>query len=391
MSKPRIVITGFVGFFPFGGVAWDYVQYVAGFADLGWDVLYVEDTGAWPIHLRECDSSSNVAHVASTMEYFGLTGRWAYRDAISQRWFGISEGALRDFCRSADIFLNLSCSATLRDAYANIPIRALVDTDPMFTQIQYVTDQSLSGGPTGMRELVEDHTHHFTFGANIGDDSCRIPTLDLIWYSTRQPILLDRWPVGESPHGETACYSTVMNWNLDRDVTFNGEQWGQKDVEFMKVFDLPRRVPQIPLAVAVSQAPESQFPTAAAREAGWTVLDSAACAHDARSYQELIVASRGEFSVAKHTYVKAQTGWFSCRSACYLAAGRPVVTQDTAWSRWLPSGRGLLPFADRDSAIEALREVESDPKAHARAARALAEEYFDSKRVLREMLERMGW
>lgn len=389
-AKPRIVISGFIGLYPLGGVAWDYAQYVAGFADLGWDVLYLEDTRTWPVYQRDCDASLNVAHVAATMEYFGLGGRWAYRDAVSEQWFGQSESALHEFCRTADIFLNLSCSADLRDEYAAIPIRALVDTDPMFTQIQYLNERSLTGEATGMRALVAQHTHHFTYGESIGERSCLIPPLDLQWHPTRQPIVLERWPVTESPNG-AHCYSTIMNWKLDRDLTFGGERWGQKDVEFMRLFDLPRRVPEIPLGVAVSQEPESEFPTSAAREAGWIVIDPAACAHDAHSYQGFILASRGEFSVAKHTYVKAQTGWFSCRSACYLAAGRPVVTQDTSWSRRLPSGRGLLAFHDEESAIEALRSVTSDPQAHSKAARAIAVEHFDSKRVLGEMLERMGW
>ncbi|HEY2474941.1 MAG TPA: glycosyltransferase [Candidatus Cybelea sp.] len=391
LSKPRIVIAGFAGLYPFGGVAWDYMQYVAGFAALGWDVVYLEDTGSWPIFQAELDSSTNIAHLAATMEYFGLPGRWAYHDVASEQWFGLSEAALAEYCRTADIFLNLSCSAIMRETYRAIPVRALVDTDPMFTQIQYLSDESISGGPTGIRALIENHTHRFTFGESIGAASCRIPTLDLEWYPTRQPILLDRWPVTDSPAEGAHCYSTVMNWNRDHDLRFEGERWGQKDVEFMRFFNLPRRVPEIPLGVAVSQAPESQFPTTAAREAGWIVLDPAACAHDARSYQEFIVASRGEFSVAKNTYVKAQTGWFSCRSSCYLAAGRPVVTQDTSWSRQLPNGRGLLAFHDEQSAVEALREVESDPKGHSKAARAIAHDYFDSKRVLREMLDRMGW
>jgi hypothetical protein len=154
---------------------------------------------------------------------------------------------------------------------------------------------------------------------------------------------------------------------------------------------LPQRVPGIPLGLAVSQTSESTFPLDVVRDAGWLVFDPAVCAHDARAYQDFIVASRGEFSVAKQTYVKANTGWFSCRSSCYLAAGRPVVTQDTAWSRRLPNGRGLLAFHDEESAVDALRQVESDPKTHSAAARAIAHEYFDSKRVLREMLDHVGW
>lgn len=388
--KPRVIVSGFVGLFPFGGVIWDYVQYVAGFERLGWDVIYLEDTGAWPVYQDESDASFNVAHVAAAMEEFGFGDRWAYRDAVSGRCFGLSEAQLAEFCRTADVFLNLSCSATLRDEYARIPVRALVDTDPMFTQIQYLRDESLSGGPSGMRALVENHTHHFTFGTNIGSDACRIPTLGIAWQPTRQPVVLDLWPVRESPTGSPHCYSTVMNWRVVDDLIFEGEQWGQKDVEFMRFLQLPRRVPNIPLGVAVSLTRESLFPVDAVRKAGWMVLDPAVCARDARTYQDFIVASRGEFSVAKETYVKAHTGWFSCRSSCYLAAGRPVVTQDTSWSRTLPTGRGLLAFHDEESAIDALRQVEADPKGHAQAAREIAREYFDSAVVLGEMLAHVG-
>jgi hypothetical protein len=390
LRKPRIVVTGFIGLFPFGGVIWDYMQYVAGFAKLGCDVIYLEDTGAWPVYQNEIDAALNVAHVAAAMEHFGFGDRWAYRDAVTGQCFGMSETALKEFCRSADVFLNLSCSAMLREEYARIEVRALVDTDPMFTQIQYLRDESLDGGPTGMRELIENHTHHFSFGERIGSDGCRIPTLGLQWHPTRQPIVLDFWPVRETPNG-SSCYSTVMNWRVVDDVIFDGERWGQKDVEFMRFLGLPGLVPSIPLGVAVSLTPESRFPATAARLAGWAVLDPSVCAHDASSYQDFIVNSRGEFSVAKQTYVKANTGWFSCRSGCYLAAGRPVVTQDTAWSQQLPTGRGLLAFHDEASAIEALRQVDSDPQRHSHAAREIAHEYFDSDVVLSEMLSRMGW
>jgi hypothetical protein len=391
LSKPRVVVTGFVGLFPFGGVVWDYLQYVAGFAALGWDAIYLEDTDSWPVYQDEIDASRNVVHVASAMKHFGLGERWAYRDALSGRCFGLSEAALAEFCRTADVFLNVSCSATLREEYANIPVRALVDTDPMFTQIQYLQDVSVSGGPTGMRELIENHTHRFTFGENIGSDGCRIPTLGLEWYPTRQPVVLDFWPISESPSGASHCYSTVMNWRVVDDLKFEGERWGQKDVEFMRFLQLPQRVPNIPLGVAASLTPESQFPADAVRDAGWILRDSAVCAGDARTYRDFIIDSRGEFSVAKETYVKGNTGWFSCRSSCYLAAGRPVVTQDTSWSHLLPNGRGLLAFHDEETAIDALRRVEADPKLHATAAREIAHECFDSKVVLSEMLGHMGW
>lgn len=390
--KPRIVVTGFVGLFPFGGVVWDYLQYAAGFAAMGWDVLYLEDTGAWPVYQGEIDASYNAAHVKSAMEFFGMPESWAYRDAVSGATFGLPERALKEFCRTADVLLNVSCSATLRDEYASIPVRALVDTDPMFTQIQYLNDLSLTGGPTGMRSLVENHTHRFTFGANVGAAECRIPTLNLSWFPTRQPIVMDLWANGDSAHGAISNgYSTVMNWSVVDNVTFDGERWGQKDVEFLRFMHLPQRVPAVPLGVAVSQTAKSTFPVTKAREAGWNVFDAGRYAHDATSYRDFIAGSRGEFSVAKETYVKAKTGWFSCRSGCYLASGKPVVTQDTAWSRLLPAGEGLLSFHDEQSAVEALQRVEADPKLHREAARRIAHEFFDSRHVLGEMLARMGW
>jgi hypothetical protein len=179
-----------------------------------------------------------------------------------------------------------------------------------------------------------------------------------------------------------------MNWTAARQLQFDGETWGQKDLEFRRFVKLPDRVPDVSLAVAVGQTGGAgdPFPSDEARDAGWRVLDPETCAPDWGTYRSFIESSRGEFSVAKETYVKARTGWFSCRSACYLAAGRAVVTQDTGWSRYLPSGEGLLAFDDIESAADALARVESDPARHSRAARNMAEEHFDSARVLGSML-----
>jgi hypothetical protein len=299
------------------------------------------------------------------------------------------ESAVREFCRTADILLNVSCSATLRDEYRAIPVRALLDTDPMFTQIQYFTGASMCGGPGQMRDMVASHTHFFTLGENVGSPDCRIPTLGLQWHPTRQPIVLRLWPVTDPPGREFGAYTTVMNWSVVDDVIYDGERLGQKNAEFMRVLDLPARLSDVKLGMAVSQPFSGIFPLQRVREAGWTVADPDVCVPNAPAYQNFVAGSRGEFSVAKQTYVRANTGWFSCRSACYMAAGRPVVVQDTGWSRRLPSGRGLLAFNDLDTAVDALREVEADPDGHAKAARAVAEEWFASGRVLGEMLTSM--
>lgn len=391
-ERLRIVVGGYLGLLPAAGVTWDYVQYPAGFAALGHDVFYIEDTRLWPIYQPEGsdwgDCSAAVSHLASVMEAFGLAGRWAYRDEASGRCFGLSEERLREVCGSADVFVNVSCSTFLRDEYRAIPARALIDTDPMFTQIQYVSQQMFTPGSPGLRELIESHTHHFTFGESVGRPECRMPGCGIAWRPTRQPIRLDLWKPTEPVH---AAYTTLMNWTAGKALEHEGTTWGQKDVEFRRFFSLPLAVPGIPLAVAVGQTggAGAPFPADEARAAGWGVLDPEACAPDCGGYQAFIAGSRGEFSIAKETYVKARTGWFSCRSACYLASGRPVVTQDTGWSAHLPAGRGLLAFDTLEGAADALRQVEEDPAAHARAARGVAEEFFDSGRVLTRLLREM--
>jgi hypothetical protein len=393
MRPLRIVVGGYIGLLPAAGVTWDYIQYPAGFAALGHDVFYVEDTRLWPIYQPEGsdwgDCSATVAHLASVMAAFGLADRWAYRDEASGRCFGLSEERLRDVCRSADVFVNLSCSTFMRDEYRAIPARALIDTDPMFTQVQYVSQQMFTPGTPGLRDLVEAHTHHFTFGESAGRPECRMPDCGIAWRPTRQPVLLDRWRAVEPVRD--GSWTTVMNWTAGKTLDYAGTTWGQKDVEFHRFFALPSTVPEIPLAVAVGQTggAGAPFPADAARAAGWGVLDPAACAPDCEGYQDFIAGSRGEFSIAKETYVKARTGWFSCRSACYLAAGRPVVTQDTGWPAHLPAGRGLFAFDMLEAAADALRTIETDPAAHSRAAREVAEEFFDSRRVLGALLREM--
>lgn len=392
----RIIVGGYLGLLPAGGVTWDYVQYPVGLAQLGHDVFYVEDTRLWPVYQNDnqggADCSANVAHLAAVMDAFELRDRWAYRDEASGRCFGLAEEKVREVCRTADLLINVSCSTFLRDEYRAIPVRILVDSDPMFTQIQYASQVMFTPGHPGMREIVDGHTHHFTFGMNIDASDCRIPNCDVYWRPTRQPVCLRHWPETALPVASNAAYTTVMNWTAGRPLVYEGESWGQKDVEFRRFSTLPGVVPDIPLAVAVGQTGGSgdPFPAAIARQQGWRVLDPAACAPDWRTYRTFIQESRGEFSVAKEAYVKGCTGWFSCRSACYLAMGRPVITQDTGWSRHLPSGCGLLPFDDERSAVDALRRVVADPGPHARAARVIAEEYFNSDRVLSEMLAQVG-
>ena len=181
-----------------------------------------------------------------------------------------------------------------------------------------------------------------------------------------------------------------MNWHAGNTLEYQNETWGQKDIEFQRFITLPEVVPQVNLAAAVNETATTTFPAEEVSSHAWKVLDPTSCVPDWKTYRSLIQQSIGEFSVAKETYVKANTGWFSCRSACYLASGRPVVTQDTGWSRYLPSGEGLLSFTSLEEAAEALRSVQAEPQKHASRARAVAEEYFDSNVILRNILKKIG-
>jgi hypothetical protein len=387
-ERLKIVVGGFLGLTPAGGVTWDYIQWPLGLKMLGHEVIYLEDTRLWPVYQQEGvgDCRMNVAHVSSVMEMFGFSGRWAYRDEASGNCYGLTPEQLKEFCRSADLFVNISCSTYLRDEYRSIPVRALIDSDPMFTQVQYCNDVSLTSGHSGMREMFEGHTHHFTFGENIGKPDCRIPECGLGWRTIRQPICLSYWPIHHWKSDSPPQFTTVMNWTAAQDLVFNGDTWGQKDVELMRFVDLPRQAPDVHLAIAVNQTTGTPFPAVLFRQHGWTVLDPNKYTPDWSSYRAFVAGSFGEFSIAKQTYTKARTGWFSCRSACYLACGRPVITQETGWSAYIPTGVGLFAFSDAAGAVNALIQATSDAAKHSQGAREVAREFFSSDRVLGGML-----
>ncbi len=395
MKKLRIIVGGFLGLLPAGGVTWDYAQYPVGFSELGHDVFYIEDTRLYPFFIKQGsdwnDSSLSVEYLRAAMQFFGMKERWAYRDEASGECFGLSYEKVREITRTADVFVNISCSTVMRDEYRQIPARILIDSDPMFTQIQYLSEQMFTSGKSSMRALIDAHNYLFTFGENIGAADCRIPTCNLDWRPTRQPICLDYWKA--TLPNKSGALTTLMNWAVGKNLSYDGEEWGQKDVEFRKFIKLPESVPQTELAVAVSQTSNigrSAFPTDDIKKNGWQVLNPNVCAENWIDYQNFINESLGEFSVAKQTYVKGRTGWFSGRSACYLATGRPVITQDTGWSKYISTGQGLFSFDEQNGAVDAIRQVASEPEKHSHAAREIAEEYFDCRKVLKAMLEQVN-
>lgn len=380
-SRLRVVVTGLLAQYPLGGTAWDYLQYPVGLDRMGHDVYYVENTGLWPFNphergvSKECDD--NVRHLSRIMQRFGLGDRWAYCFPWNDQWFGMSDRRRAEVLATADVFINVS--GVWRD-----PVRLreqtsarmiFIDSDPVFTQLK------LARGQVDFQRSVDAHDVHFSFGEAHSD---RVPVTGHAWLPTRQPVLLDEWPVADVVRDE---FTTVMNWTSYSSIEFEGVNYGQKDIEFRRFLDLPAAVVPIRLEIAMNRGKNNQAPLGLLRHRGWTIVDPADVCSDLDSYRRYVATSRGEWSIAKHGYVAGAPGWFSCRSACYLAAGRPVVVEDTG-SASIPTGEGVVTFSTPQEAVEGLRAVDSDIRRHARAAREIAGEYFDSARVLGDLLAR---
>jgi hypothetical protein len=378
-SSLRIIVTGLVAAYPLPGMAWHYLQYALGLARLGHDVYYFEDSGRDPYNPAEGrpgnDCAYNVRYLAGLMARFGLADRWAYRPHEQAPWVGLSDPERSGVLGSAELLLNVSGSLDRPEEYRQVPRLTYVDTDPVFTQVKL-----LRGQPQFLRR-VNAHDVHFSFGERVGDT---LPGTGHRWRGTRQPILLSEWRAGTPTRD---VYTTVMSWRSYKPRSYGGQTYGHKDVEFLRFLELPRLVAPATLEVASAPGRTEQGPDELLRDTGWRVVDPAAVCPDLDSYRGYIASSKGEWSVAKNAYVQGRSGWFSERSACYLAAGRPVIVQDTGFSAFLPVGEGVLPFTTVDEAVSAIREVEGNHARHARAARAIAEAYFDSDKVLTRLIE----
>jgi hypothetical protein len=387
--RVKAIVTGMMGTFPLGGVAWDYCQYAVGLERLGLEVYYLEDSGdetyVYVPSTRkfELNPDYGAAFIQESLASFSETlgKRWHFRSAEG-RTYGMSEADFADVGREADVLLNVSGATLLRDAYRRCRRKVFIDTDPgwnHFRTLPLWDDKPLDERPLGFRS----HDYFFTFAERIHERDCPLPHFGLEWHPTRHPVLADGW----TSLGLGERYTTLMSWNTYRKpVEGAGVRYGAKEVEFEKVEGLPRRHPALGLEVAVNgDAPRERW-----QELGWSVVDGAVVSRTAQTYHDYVAGSRGELSVAKNIYVATRSGWFSGRSACYLAAGRPVILQDTGYSQFLPVGEGLLTFTNIDEASAALERVESNYALHARRAREIAEGYLGAERVLGDLLSVVG-
>ena len=381
-SSLRIVVMGYVVRGPLAGPTWHHLQYVRGLVELGHEVWYLEDSEDYAAcydpaqQIVTADPSYGLAYAQRVFDRMGpgLGQRWAYFDAMQNTWHGPAGANMPAICRDADLLLNVSGVNSLRPWVAQIPHRVLIDTDPVFMQVDILND-------TPRRRFAEAHTAFFTYGESFGLPGCTMPDDGLPWRPTRQPVVLSAWV--PTPGPADGRYTTVLLWDSYDVREWQGHCWGMKSVEMERVLDMPARCGhRFEMALGGPTAPHNRLAAL-----GWHTADPLAITCDPWDYQAYLQQSKAEFSVAKHGYVASGSGWFSERSASYMALGRPVVVQETGFSRHLPTGEGVLSFTTLDEAVAAVAEVDANYARHVDAARAVIESHFDACQVLARLVE----
>ena len=383
--RPRIVLLGLMSKMPVAGVVWQTIHYALGFERLGCEVFYVEAHGCTPRNFIEHPGDDGCAKaadfIAGVMQRFGFGDRWAYDPLWNDdRTFGKTREQLRALYASADAVINLHGGTEPTEEHGSRLI--YIETDPVELQIE------LYNGLPRTEEFLAPHAAFFTFGENLGSADCLLPLPRQFRFKpTRQPVLMDFWENAALPPAEVL--TTIGNWKQPyREVHFRGDrfQWS-KHAEFMKFIELPARTGQaFELALSAYDAADRAFLEAK----GWRVTHGLDVSTDIDRYRDYIGASRGEFTVAKEQNIRLRSGWFSDRSATYLAAGRPVVTQDTAFGNTLPIGLGLHAFTSLDDLAAAIESINADYPRHCRAAKEIARDFFSHEVVLGAILDELG-
>jgi hypothetical protein len=368
----RIVIAGTAaGVSGQAGASWAMLQYVIGLRDLGHDVWLIEP-------VERVDRTTRRSYERLVAE-FELGDRAALLIGDRRMTLGVAYQSLRAACCSADLLLNVSGLLTDPDLLEGPSVRAYLDLDPAFNQLWH---------SSGIDRGFAGHERHFTVGGAIGLDGCPVPTCGIDWIPTLPPVVLRHWPA--APAAVCGPLTTVANWRSYGSIDWEGTFYGQKAHSLRPLSELPRHAGErFVLALAIH--PDETHDLRMLADGGWRLEDPRRVAGTTRAYRDFIAGSKAELGIAKAGYATARCGWFSDRSACYLASGKPVLAQDTGLSGLLPTGEGLLTFATVEQAVGAIGELARDYARHSRAARELAESHLDSRRVLIRLLERVGW
>jgi hypothetical protein len=382
-AKKKIVLLGMMSQMPVAGVVWQTMHYLVGLRRLGYDVYYVESHARTPTMLMESetdDSSAKAARfIGSIAKRFDFFDRWAFHALHDDgQCYGMTHLELLQLYDSADLLINMHGGTQPLPEHTKTGRLVYLETDPVQLQIE------LKEGNQETLDFLEPHVAYFTFGENYGGPDCRLPVTGRFQFvPTRQPVVLDFWE--QQPDVSAAAFTTIGNWRQPwRVVRLDGEvyRWS-KHLEFCKFIELPARTgAQFELALGQYTPQDKQL----LESSGWRVRDAPSFTMNIDPYREYISQSRGEFTVAKDQNVRLRSGWFSDRSATYLAAGRPVITQDTGFGNVLPVGEGLFAFSTMDDVASAVDAINSDYPRHRRAAREIARQFFDSQTVLSHLV-----
>jgi hypothetical protein len=390
-NRRSIIVLGAMSEMPVAGVVWQVLHYLEGLRRLGHDVFYIEDTGAWPydpeLDTITDDPTPAAGWLKRIMEDGGFGGHWAYVSAAqADKVWGMTPEEMHELLQHADALINLSGHTVLKEAHLQVPVRIYLETDPVTPQLE------IAMGRKSTIAFLAAHTHHFSFGERLGLPGCNVPVSEFSYRPTRQPVVLDWWPPPSSfpkPPSGGVRFTTVAQWEqTHKDLSFDGESYTwSKSVEFLKLLDVPRRAGvTIELALALNNADT----IALLERSGFSVTEAQPLSRDRSTYRSFITGSGAEFSAAKDQNVRLRSGWFSDRTATYLATGRPAVVQDTGFDVALPTGEGLLAFRTADEAVECLHRVVSDYERHSHTAHELAAEHFRAEAVLARLLSDAG-
>jgi hypothetical protein len=396
LSRKKVVLLGLMSRLPVSGVIWQTVQYLVGLERLGYEVYYVEAHGCPPstfIETEGQDGEEKAARfIAQVMRRFDLAGRWAFHALYgSDRYYGLDETRVKELYRSAALIINLHGGTVPLPEHSATGRLVFLETDPVELQVELYNNRQEAIA------YLEPHRAFFTFGENYGRPDCKLPVSERFAFRpTRQPVVLDFWEnlrgrecIAGRCNGHDSTWTTIGNWRQNhRDVKFQGEvyRWS-KHHEFLKFLDLPARSGE-EFELALSGYNDAD--RGLLERKGWQVRPAGELSRDMDAYRDYIAGSRGEFTVAKDQNVRLRTGWFSDRSATYLAAGRPVITQETGFSNVLPTGQGLYSFSTLDEIIAAVEQINADYARHSRAAGQLAREWFHYEGVLKRLLAEAG-
>lgn len=389
MKRKKIIVMGFMASCPIAGVIWQHIHYIVGLQRLGHEVYYIEDSARLPYDPVAYEVNESYKYAAFILDKlsreFGFEERWGFcaRYLAKPECVGLSRSKLQDLYKEADAILNVCGTQEMNEDLDKSDRLLYVESDPGLEQV--LIDNANGKVP----DYLSKHHALFTFGELVGTPEFIVPTHNVRWMPTRQPVVTDFWKT-DAPPRPNARFTSVANWNTSgrKDVVWRKSTYlWSKSLEFLKFVEAPTRSGEsFELATGIND-PHALHKFEANH---WEFTDPAPISIDHHKYREYLQGSKGEFTVAKDQYVRLKTGWFSDRTACYLACGRPVITQQTQFTQLYGGKKGLLAFETLEDISAAVESINSDYDAHCRAAFEIAAEYFEATKVVQSLLERAG-